>query len=104
MNEQGITIDSSTVVNRELKETHHPIAEFQVKRSFLLQAIATKEKITVSPSEIKKELDNLTASTGGQLKTLTEGPRQEELQQHLKEKILEDKTLAFLAEKTKIKS
>ena len=103
MNEQGMKIDSSTVVNRELKETHRPIAESQVKRSFLLQAIAAKEEITVSPAEIKKELDNLAASSGGQLKNLTEGPRQEELQQHIKEKVLEDKTLAFLAEKTKIK-
>lgn len=98
---QGVTIDSSTMINRELKESYRPIAEFQVRRSFLLEAIAKKENIDVTPAEIKEQIRQL-ASLGQNVSALLQSAEGEEARSQLRSKILEDKTLAFLAEQAHI--
>lgn len=104
LREQGITLDSSAMVDRELKQAYRPVAELQVKRTFLLKAIAAKEGVTVSPAEIKEYLDKLASASGHDLKNLTEGPEREEARERVKEKVLEDKTLAFLEKESKIET
>ncbi|HPD60438.1 MAG TPA: trigger factor [Thermodesulfobacteriota bacterium] len=98
MANQGIKIDSSTMINRELKEVYRPIAEFQVKRSFLLAEIAKREGIEVDPSEIKAYLENMPPHA----EENTEPQSGQEAKDQIKAKVLEEKTLAFLAEKAKL--
>ena len=102
MRQQGLAIDSSTMLTRELKESYRPLAELQVKRSFLLQAIAEKENLEVKPAEIKDELKKISASTGQDLTAFLQGPGGQEAQDQIRQKVLEDKTLAFLEEKATI--
>jgi len=99
MAQLGIPIDSSTMSNRELRDFYRPIAEFQVKRSFLLAEIAKKEGIEVSPSDIKNYLQSHPLNSEDELTGQEEGERSAQI----KAKLLEDKTLAFLTEKAKIK-
>ena len=99
MTRQGVKIDSSTMINRELKEAYRPIASFQIKRSFLLADIAKREGIEVEPPEIKAYLKTRSSAPDGDLEQQVE----EEHKNHIKAKVLEDKTLAFLVEKAKIK-
>jgi trigger factor len=98
MTRQGIKMDSSTMMNRELKEAYRPIAEFQVKRSFLLADIAKREGIEVDPSEIKEYLKNVSPHAEED----SEPHSGQEAKDQIKAKVLEEKTLAFLAEKAKL--
>jgi len=98
MASQGIKMDSSTMMNRELKEAYRPIAEFQVKRSFLLADIAKREGIEVDPAEIKAYLKNVSPHAEED----SEPHSGQEAKDHIKAKVLEEKTLAFLAEKAKL--
>jgi trigger factor len=97
MTNQGIKMDSSTMMNRELKEAYRPIAEFQVKRSFLLADIAKREGIEVDAAEIKAYLKNVSP-----VEKDREQQVEEEAKNQIKTKVLEEKTLAFLAEKAKL--
>ena len=99
MSRQGLKVDSSTMINRELKESYRPVAEFQVKRSFLLADIAAREGITAEPSDIKTYIEKL-GGPGGESFNLQQGG--EEAKEQIKAKVLEEKSLAFLAEKAKI--
>ncbi|WAC06978.1 MAG: trigger factor [Thermodesulfobacteriota bacterium] len=98
MTNQGIKMDSSPMMNRELKEAYRPIAEFQVKRSFLLSDIAKREGIEVDPSEIKAYLKNMSPDAEED----SEQHSGQEAKDRIKSKVLEEKTLAFLAEKAKL--
>ncbi len=102
MRAQGLALDSSTMLNRELKESYRPVAEFQVKRSFILEAIAQKENLDVTPAEIKEQIKQLPTSTGADVNALLQGPRGQEVQNQIRKKVLEDKTLAFLEGKASI--
>lgn len=100
---QGIQIDSSTTaVNRELSEAYRPIAELQVKRSFILEEIAKKEGIAVPPSEIKEYLDKVAAATGQNVHAIPDLEEREEAKKHIASRLLEEKTLAFLTERANI--
>ncbi|HNU71715.1 MAG TPA: trigger factor [Thermodesulfobacteriota bacterium] len=101
MRRQGLNIDSSAMIDRELKESYRPIAEFQVKRSFLLDAIAKAEGIDVTAAEIKEQLQNIAAMTGQSLSDL-QSAGEEEAKSHLRSRILEEKTLEHLAGKAQI--
>ena len=100
---QGVRIDSSTMIDRELKEAYRPVAEFQVKRAFLVEEIARREGIEVEESEIKQHMKILAANTGQNLNALTDNNIKEDAKKHVKSKILEGKVLAFLTEKANIK-
>ena len=95
---QGIKMDASTMMNRELKEAYRPIGEFQVKRSFLLADIAKREGIEVDPAEIKAYLKNMPPHAEDD----TESQAGQDAKDQIKAKVLEEKTLAFLAEKAKL--
>ena len=102
MRQQGLPIDSSTMLTRELKESYRPVAESQVKRAFLLEAVAKQENIEVTPAEIKDEINQLSASTGQNLSNFLQGPQGKEIQNQIRKKVLEEKTLAFLEGKATI--
>ena len=102
MRQQGLAVDSSTMLTRELKESYRPVAEFQVKRAFLLDAVAKQENIEVTPADIKEEINQLSASTGQNISNFLQGPQGKEIQDQIRKKILEEKTLAFLEEKAAI--
>lgn len=101
MRRQGLPLDSNAMIDRELKESYKPIAEFQVKRSFLLDAIAQAEGIDVSAAEIKDQLQQVAALTGQNLGDL-QGAGEEEAKNQLRSRILEEKTLEYLAGKAQI--
>lgn len=102
MRQQGLAMDSSTMLDRELSESYRPVAEFQVKRAFLLEAVAKQENIDVAPAEIKEEINQLSASTGQNLGNFLQGPQGTEIQNQIRKKVLEEKTLSFLEGKATI--
>lgn len=100
---QGLQMDSSTMINRELSEAYRPMAEMQVKRAFILEEIAKKEGIEVAPSELKEYLDKVAATTGHHVHEIADEEKRDEANNRIKSRLLEEKTLAFLAEKAKIR-
>jgi trigger factor len=102
MNKQGLQVDSSTMINRELQEAYRPMAEFQVKRSFVLEEIARREGIEVTESETQERLKLLTAAGSQNLSGAARGGETEEAREQIKARVLEDKALAFLKEKAHI--
>ena len=100
---QGLQMDSSTMINRELSEAYRPMAEMQVKRAFILEEIAKKEGIEVAPSELKEYLDKVVATTGHHVHEIADEEERDAAKNRIKSRLLEEKTLAFLAEKAKIR-
>ncbi|RLA94451.1 MAG: trigger factor [Deltaproteobacteria bacterium] len=100
---RGIQIDPAGMVNREIREAYRPVAEFQIKRSLLLREIAKREGIEVEPAEIKEYMKKIAPSSRQNLNGITGDLSKEEANERIKSKILEEKALAFLTEKAKIK-
>jgi len=102
MDRQGLQVDSSTMINRELQEAYRPMAEFQVKRSFVLEEIARREGIEVAESETQERLKILNAARSQNPEGAAGGTDTEEAREQINARILEDKALAFLKEKAHI--
>jgi len=102
MQRQGLRLDSSTMINRELRDVYRPMAEFQVKRSFVLEEIAQREGIKVEESEIQERLKLLAVARSQNPSGAPGGSDSEEAREQVKTKVLEDKTLDFLKGKAHI--
>ena len=102
MDRQGLQVDSSTMINRELQEAYRPMAEFQVKRSFVLEEIARREGIEVAESETQERLKILNAARSQNPAGAAGGTDTEEAREQINARILEDKALAFLKQKAHI--
>jgi len=102
MTRQGLQLDSSTMINRELQEAYRPMAELQVKRSFVLEEIARREGIEVAESELQERLKLLAVARSQNPSVTAGGSETEEDKEQVKARVLEDKTLAFLKEKAHI--
>jgi len=103
MQRQGLRLDSSTMINRELRDAYRPMAEFQVKRSFVLEEVARREGITVEEPEIQERLKILAGARSQNPSGAPGGGEPQEVREQVKTAILEDKSLAFLKEKAHIK-
>lgn len=103
MQRQGLPIDSSSMINRELRESYRPMAEYHVKRSFLLAEIAKREGIELAVEEMKEQLAKLAAEMGRNVGALAEGDEEDQGKERIKARLLEEKALAFLTEKAHIK-
>lgn len=103
MQRQGLPIDSSSMINRELRESYRPMAEYHVKRSFLLAEIAKREGIELAPEEVKEHVAKLAGEMGRSASAFSEADGDDQGKERLKARLLEEKALAFLTEKAHIK-
>jgi len=83
---------------KKTKENLRPLAEKKVKRRLILNKIAEMEDI----QSTEKELEENLSAVAAQLKTNVESLKNSYAEQRLREHILEEKTLNFLRDHTKI--
>jgi trigger factor len=82
----------------ELREELHPLAVKRVNWSLVLEKVAEEEKIEVSDSEIKAEIENLTKGAGegkDELEKLLQAPQSQE---SIKQRLIVRKTIQRLVE------
>ncbi len=83
---------------KKTKENLRPLAEKKAKRRLILNKIAEMEDI----QSTEKELEENLSAVAAQLKTNVESLKNSYAEQRLREHILEEKTLNFLRDHTKI--
>ncbi len=75
-----------------------PRAETEVRGQLLLEAIAAAEKIEVSDADLEAKLEALAAESGAALSQVRKAFRSEDEKAGLKNRVREEKTIAFLKE------
>ncbi len=85
-----------------LRESARPEAARQVKLSFLLEAIANKESITVGDEEMENSLKNIASRYGQDYDKVKKSYQESNMLEELRAELLEQKTLDFLEDRAKI--
>jgi trigger factor len=78
-----------------------PKAELEVRGQLLLEAVAAAQKIEVSDQDIETKLESLAAEAGAALSQVRKAFRGEDEKAGLKNRIREEKTIAFLKHQAK---
>jgi len=91
-------LKSINKTEQELREEIHPVAVKRVSWSLVLEKVAEEEKIEVSSTEIKEEIQNLTNSAAerkDEIEKLFDSPR---AQESIKQRLIVRKTIQRLVE------
>ncbi len=94
--------EESKLSDNALKEECRKKAKKQIKTSLLLGEIARKESLKITDEEIQKRLADIAVQANQTKEMISDYYREKNLFDILASQILEEKTLAFLAEKAKI--
>ncbi len=99
---QGLKLEGAGRDNPKLRESMTPAAEKEVRDALLLEKIAEKEKITVSPEEVEKKLQDLAAQMNQRVEALKSTYEKKGRLEDLRAMLVEEKTLDFLLSRAKI--
>ena len=97
---QGSSLEKLGLPLDTMKESYRSDAERQVKCSLLVEAIAKEKGITISDEEVEEKLKDIAQSNNQDVEKVRTFYKREGLWEGLKIKLLENKTLDFLLEKT----
>jgi trigger factor len=100
---QGIDLKKVNMDFEKMRERFAPNAERSVRLSMLLSAIAEKESIDVPYSEIDAEMKEMATRAGIEYEKIRELYGDEERLDHLRNRLLEGKTMSFLLESADVK-
>jgi trigger factor len=102
LDSRGISIEQYlriTQMDREaFEERYHTDAERQLKRGFVLQAIAERENLEISEEEIDIGIREALATEGGDERAIGRALRQEEIRARARTALIEQKAAAWLVE------
>ena len=87
----------------EIARIARPVAEFTIKREYLIHQIAEKEKFEVSPSDIEAKISEYATQLGKPVEEVQRDFRSAEAANHLRALILTGKVVQFLLENNDIK-
>jgi trigger factor len=87
----------------EIARISRPIAEFNIKREYLIREIAKEEKIEVTPSDIETKIEEYAAQLGKPLEEVKRDFRSAEAANYLRSLILTEKVVQFLLKNNDIK-
>lgn len=100
---QGIDLKKVNMDFEKMRERFAPNADRAVRLSLLLSAIAEKEGIDVPYSEIDAEMKEMSARAGIEYEKIRELYGDEERMDHLRNRLLDGKVMAFLLESADVK-
>ncbi len=100
---QGIDLKKVNMDFEKMRERFAPNAERSVRLSLLLSAIAEKESIDVPFSEIDAEMKEMATRAGIEYEKIRELYGDEERLDHLRNRLLDGKVMAFLLESADVK-
>lgn len=101
---QGKKFEDSGVTTEQFIEQYKPVAENRVRGYYIVDAIATLEKIDVSDDDIEERFKTISANTGQPLPKVKEYYTNNKLTEGLRMQILHEKAIDFVVSKAKIKS
>jgi len=99
----GSSLDKTGITEEKLKEDFRPASERRVKEMLILEKIAEKDKITVDEEEMVEGYNNLAAGMGMDAKTVRQYYEARNLEDSLREKLVEEKTLNYLVDSAKVR-
>jgi trigger factor len=99
---RGIDYRAAGVDEQRMRDELRETANDEVRAAFLIDAIATKEKIEVSDAELEKKLAELAASRDKSVPRLKAELQKEGRLEGLKHQVREEKTLDLLLSRAKI--
>jgi trigger factor len=99
---QGMALKNLGVSEEKIQEDYKEIAKRQVQTFLILEKIASQEGITVSDEEAEDHLKEIAERAHQKFEVVKRHYEKNELIPDLKAKILSDKTLDFLLEKSKV--
>jgi len=100
----GMNPEKAAEISSNLHDRFKSEAEKIVKTSLLIHKIAEKESITVDEKDIEVKLRELARKLAQDYESLKASYETNNLKEHLKNEILEQKTLDFLKEKSDIRN
>jgi trigger factor len=99
---QGVDFKTLGVTEEKLQSDYREMAEKQVRTFLILEKIAAREGITVTDDEVEARLREIGDRTRQKFEAVKRYYEKNELLPELKAKIMSEKTLTFLVEKSSI--
>jgi trigger factor len=96
MARQGLDPSRLNLDFAALREEMRPKAEAEVRGALLLQAVAEKEKIAVTPEEVDARIDQYATESGAPVHQVRKAFKEPEQRRALEQRIREEKTVEFL--------
>jgi trigger factor len=96
MARQGLDPSRLNLDFAALREEMRPKAEAEVRGALLLQAVAEKEKIAVTPQEVDARIDQYATESGAPIHQVRKAFKEPEQRRALEQRIREEKTVEFL--------
>jgi trigger factor len=96
MARQGLDPSRLNLDFASLREEMRPKAEAEVRGALLLQAVAEKEKVTVTPEEVDARIDQYATESGAPVHQVRKAFKEPEQRRALEQRIREEKTVEFL--------
>jgi len=95
---RGSSLEQAGITEGKLKDDFRPASERRVKEMLIIEEIAKKDKITVDEADLEDAFKDLAASMGQDPKIVRQYYEARDLDDSLKEKLVEEKTLNYLVE------
>ncbi len=102
LSSQGVDFKSLGVSEEKLQSDYKEMAEKQVRTFLILEKIAAQEGIAVSDEEVEARLREISEKTRQKFEAVKRYYEKNDLIPEMKAKIISDKTLTFLVEKSSI--
>ena len=98
----GSSLEKAGISEERLKNDFRPASEKRVKEMIVLGEIAKKEKIEVDEDDITEGFKELASATGQDVESIRKYYEAGNIAGSFKEKLLEEKTLSYLVDHSKI--
>ncbi len=98
----GSNLEKAGISEENIRKDFRPASEKRVKEMLILGEIASQEKITVEEEDLAEGYKDLAASMGQDPETIRKYYEARNLEDSLKEKLLEEKALNYLVEHANI--
>lgn len=103
MQQQGMSMEMLGMTEESFNAMYRDTAVSQVQGSLILEAVARVEAIKIEEGDLDTKLEEIAAMSNAPLETVKNYYANDEAKQGLLAQIVEEKTLSFLLDKSKIK-
>ncbi len=103
LRQRGLNFESAGIVPEKLADEYRTPAEEQVKSNLVLESIAAKEGLEISDEDVDGELERIAFQIGQKREVIENFYRDNNMLEGLKNELLEQKTLQFIADHATVK-
>lgn len=103
LTQRGSSLEQAGITEEKFKTDFKPFSERRVKEILVLEKIAEKDNITLDEADLAKAYKEMAISMGLEEKVLRQYYEARGLENSLREKLLEEKTLNYLIDNAKVR-